>query len=430
MVEPAIPVSASGNPGITKAVFVVICTMPSTGHTRDAAIIPAIEAPSSVACLRSLGRKGVPTIAISELLHPPGFSSRYADEKIHVADPNRDLDAYAKVLLGLARRRDVKTIIPVREADIYTLAKHKDEFAEHIGTPFADLETLRSVQDRVELFAAAERAGVATPKTRRFTEWDDWDSEVIVKPRYTVFAAEYTDDFEESTMYYKTTQYIEPESVPTLEEMVDYYRHEPLVQEFIPDTDEYAFFALYDEGEAVATFQHRQRRGYKYSGGPSSFRESTGIPELDEAGRALLDEIGWHGVAMVEFLRDPASGEFKLMEINPRFWTSLPFTVQAGVDFPYYYWLMAMGRTEEIDSEYEVGLGGHLIRGEILHLHSILFEEYPLVERPRLWDAIRDVSSTLYEHPRFDILSADDPLPFFRDLYNGYLYAKNGREAL
>jgi len=183
----------------------------------------------------------------------------------------------------------------------------------------------------------------------------------------------------------------------------------------VPGTDEYGFFALYDEGEPVAAFQHRQLRGYKYCGGPSAYRESVDIPELEAAGLRLLDHLDWHGLAMVEFLRDDETGEFKLMEVNPRFWSSLPFTVQAGVDFPNCYRALAAGERPATDPDYEVGIAGHLLRGELLHLHSVLFEDYPLVDRPSVVGTAAAMVASLVRHPRFDYLSADDLGPFLRD---------------
>jgi predicted ATP-grasp superfamily ATP-dependent carboligase len=199
--------------------------------------------------------------------------------------------------------------------------------------------------------------------------------------------------------------------------------HVPLVQEYVPDSDEYGFFALYEGGEAVATFQHRQRRGWDYSGGPSAYRESVDIPELEASGRRLLDELDWHGVAMVEFLRDPDTGEFELMEVNPRFWSSLPFTVQAGVDFPALYWRQATGESVERAADYDEGVAGHLLRGELLHLESIVADDYPLVERPSLGETALAVAESVVRDRRFDYLSADDPGPFVRDVRNtlGYL---------
>ncbi len=395
-------------------------------------VVPALWAASSVAVLRSLGGRGVPTIAVSEHETPPGFSSKYTDETQAVPDPSTDLERYALALRNLAMRDDVSTIVPVREPDVYVLARDRDQFAEHVGTPWPDLDTLQSVQDRARLFEAADRADVDYPATETLDDWEDWDDEAIVKPRYTFHAAEYDDRFDVSHSHHNSTEYVPPGEQPDREELVAEMGHVPLVQEYVPDTDEYAFFALYDEGEAVATFQHRQRRGYKYVGGPSSFRESVSIPELDAAGRRLLDELDWHGLAMVEFLRDPETGEFELMEVNPRFWTSLPFTVQAGVDFPYYYWLLANDRAGEIASSYDVGVAGHLIRGELLYLHSILFEDYPLVERPSLASAVAEIGYSVARHPRFDYLSLDDPRPFVRDFRNvfGQLIRRRGAPVI
>ena len=72
---------------------------------------------------------------------------------------------------------------------------------------------------------------------------------------------------------------------------------------------------------------------------------------------------------------------------------------------------------DEADSS-AVGVAGHLIRGELLYLHSILFEDYPLVERPSLVSALADVGLSVARHPRFDYLSLDDPGPFLRDFRN------------
>ena len=37
---------------------------------------------------------------------------------------------------------------------------------------------------------------------------------------------------------------------------------------------------------------------------------------------------------MVEYRHDPLSGQYWLMEVNGRFWGSLPLATAAGADFP------------------------------------------------------------------------------------------------
>ncbi|MDG5817589.1 carboxylate--amine ligase [Natronococcus sp. A-GB7] len=388
-------------------------------ESRDdvAVFVPGIDAPSTVACLRSLRPRGIRTIVGSESAATPSAVSRYCDEFVRLPDPTTELAAYGDALLSIARRSDVETIIPVREEDVYSLARNRDAFAAEVATPWPTFGTLRQVQDRLELFAAADRAGVAAPDTALLHEWDDWDRETIIKPRYTVAAPEYLgSDF--GRVEIGSTAYQTPGEPPNAAACIEARGHVPLVQELIPDSREYGFFALYDRGEAVATFQHCQRRGWEYCGGPSAYRESIYLPDLEADGRALLDELEWHGLAMVEFLRDPRDGRFKLMEINPRFWSSLPFTVQAGADFPFYYWQLAMGEPIPGRPTYETGLGGHLLRGELSYLHSVLTEEYPPLERPSPWTALGEVGLSLVRQARFDYAVADDPLPFVRDGWN------------
>jgi predicted ATP-grasp superfamily ATP-dependent carboligase len=46
-----------------------------------------------------------------------------------------------------------------------------------------------------------------------------------------------------------------------------------------------------------------------------------------------MEALGWSGVAMVEF-KIPPQGPPVLMEVNPRFWGTLPLYVRAGADVP------------------------------------------------------------------------------------------------
>lgn len=389
-------------------------------------VIAASAAPSTVACLRSLGSRGIRTVVVAEKETAAALRSKYCDEVVPVPSPHEDLVAYKKALLSLARRPDVLTIIPVREEDVYVLSKYKSEFAEHVSTPWPALETLTNVQDRERLFEVARDAGVPIPRTQLLDASADWNQQWIVKSRYSILVNDYIDTYPlEKCVSPPGTRYLAQNVKPNVESLEAEMHHTPLLQEYISTSEEYGFFALYDHGECVASFQHRQIRGYTYAGGASAFRESVNIPELEETGRTLLDHLDWHGLAMVEFLRDDATDEFKLMEINPRFWSSLPFSVQAGADFPHYYWLLADGRHDEISCEYETGIAGHLLRGELLYLRSVLTDEIEIVDKPPILNAIQAVLQSTWAHPRFDYLNMDDPKPFLRDMLNMYEEYRN-----
>lgn len=386
-------------------------------HEPSAAVVPGVETAGSLSTVRSLGRMGVHTIVASEHERPPSASSRYCAETKRVPEPEGDLDGYRDALLDLASREDVGLIVPVREPDVYVLAKYRESFSEHLDTPWPTFEQLLSVHDRVRLFEAAERAGVTVPETALLDDIEDWERERIVKGRYAVLTEDTTEDVPEGRFESPPkTLFLDPGRRPDVDAIVERMGHVPIAQSYVDGT-EFCFRALRHDGEAVVTSQKRLIRGYKYSRGPSVYHEAVDIPALETAGLALLSELEWEGIASVGFIRD-SSGAFNLLEINPRIPSSLPVDIHAGVDYPRYWWQLATGAAVDADRHYDSGVASHLLRGEAVHLHSVLKEEYALAERPSAAGTLRDIAVSLYRQPNFDYLSLDDPAPFVRDWLN------------
>ncbi len=87
-------------------------------------------------------------------------------------------------------------------------------------------------------------------------------------------------------------------------------------------------------GEPRGEFAHRRIRDVHPTGSGSAVRVSVKPdPKLRDASLAILKALNWHGVAMVEFRQRP-DGEFVFLEVNGRFWNSLPLACYAGSDFP------------------------------------------------------------------------------------------------
>lgn len=82
----------------------------------------------------------------------------------------------------------------------------------------------------------------------------------------------------------------------------------------------------------------------------------------------LLNSLNWHGVAEVEFKWDEKNKEFKLIEINPKFWASVEAALRAGVNFGYYLCEMAKGKELEYSEEYNRNLKFHFPSRELQHI--------------------------------------------------------------
>ena len=188
--------------------------------------------------------------------------------------------------------------------------------------------------------------------------------------------------------------------------------HDPIVQEYVPKASEYMFAGIYDQGEPLATFQHEQIRGNSYVGGGGVYRKSIYRQDLEDVARTLLDHLDWHGLVCIEYMEHAETGDLMLTEINPRMWQSLPATVRAGADFPYYYWLQSQGRQTAIDPEYDLDVGSHLLIGEFSHLLSVLRDDSPFEASPSIGRSLREILASCYRDPNFDYLRPDDPVTF------------------
>ena len=404
--------------------------MTANSSGRESVLLPINDSGSSISCVRSLGRRGVRTVAASEHRDRPAFASRYCDEKIIVPSPYDDLLAYKDALLALAERSDVRTIVPHREMDAFVLAKYEADFAEHVEPLWPSFEQVRTVHDRLRLADAAREAGVPIPETRSFDAVENWDRELIVKPRYSFLTGEYVDSLGESDCEGKMDPVFVPAGTePTLSEIQDEMHepdldapdHVPIVQELVRSTEhEFGFRGLSENGTTILTSQKRQLRGKSYAGGASVFRETMVDPEIDRLGRRILEHLDWHGLASVQFLWDGDADEYVFTEINPRVWASLEMDVLAGADFPYGHWLVATGRSEMVEPGYEIGVGNHLLIGELQYLTSVLRERYPSIERPSFRRALREVLSSCVAQPNFDYIHLDDPGPFVRGVRNQF----------
>ena len=82
---------------------------------------------------------------------------------------------------------------------------------------------------------------------------------------------------------------------------------------------------------------HKRLREIPTSGGSSVFAKSIFDKEVFKYGKLILDELNWHGVAMVEFKKEISTNKLYLMEINPKFWGSHDLSIDSGLNFAKEY---------------------------------------------------------------------------------------------
>jgi D-aspartate ligase len=112
---------------------------------------------------------------------------------------------------------------------------------------------------------------------------------------------------------------------------------EVMVQELVPGDgrDQFAYCALFKDGQALATMTCRRRRQHPPEfGRASTYVETVEAPEVERLSERFLRGIGYYGLAELEYKLDRRDGRYKLLDVNARTWGYHTLGPRAGVDFP------------------------------------------------------------------------------------------------
>lgn len=315
--------------------------------------------------MRCLGKRGIKVYALgTSRTHGLDlcFHSRYCEEGIIGPDPQAD--GYIEFLIEILKSRSIDVFIPVGYLSTAKAAENRESLDLLTRLEIADAESIRLAQNKRRTYELAENLRIPYPRTIYPRNFDDV-KEISGNIRYPAVIKPICEN--EKPLYPRTSK----EFCQRYREMCQ--RHHlsedslPMVQEYIKTDFIHSFSALYQNGTCKRVFMWKEMRSVPPSGGTSSYSQSIYDPTVKEYGIRLLDRLHWNGVANIEFKLDRSDGDFKLMEINPRFWGSVDVALNSGVEFPYLLCKMAIGEQLDYSEEYERNVKFHWLSREIQH---------------------------------------------------------------
>ena len=375
---------------------------------------------AALAAVRSLGRSGHTAHVVSPRRGSLAGASRYARSEASIPNPLHDQTGFVADLSQIVRRRQIEVVLPISEASLLAVLG-RQEALEGVCIPFPPHDTVARACDKVVVLETARSLGIRIPSHHLLTaptgvtELDavGIDFPVVVKPSRSV--AKGDGRWMKLQVGYANT----PTSLRLILDGLPLSSYPVLLQQRIVGPG-IGVFLLVWEGELLASFAHERLREKPPSGGVSVYRKSIAAdPILVERSRALLESLGWHGVAMVEYKVDQRTGTPYLMEINPRFWGSLQLAIDAGVDFPALLVAAALQRPVQAVRAYRPGVHSRWWWGDVDHLLARLRYSKRRLElpddAPGRWRALLDFLIAFRPKTRAEILRLRDPMPFVRE---------------
>ncbi len=297
--------------------------------------------------LRCFAGTGVRTVILSSDPEDPCFFSRHCGQRRLIADAAVDPTG------ALADLRELGKLVPGRpvffygdDAMLLLVSRHRKELGDRFRFLLPAATLVEALVDKLRFAALARELSLPVPRTVTSTEHRtgaeiaaELPLPVILKPfchlgwrtspavlglgAGPLKALIARDGDELQRMVGQRMASFSPDFV---------------AQEFIPGGEEhvYSFHAYLDaERRPLGHYVGRKIRTYPRRAGVSTYLELTVDPELTRIGFEVLARLGLAGVVKLDFKRDPDTGRFYLLEVNPRFnlWNHLG--AAAGVNLPW-----------------------------------------------------------------------------------------------
>jgi len=377
----------------------------------DADMVPALT------ISRSLSRKQCTVHVGSHTAKPLSSFSNAVSACFQYPDPLAATEAFVDWLVEHTHNHHYDLVIPVTERTLVAISKRRERF-ERVRIAMPDRQSLEIALDKSQTLALADSLGVPRPQGVTITspeELADLQGQLkfplVLKPARSIGAT------------HSGASHLQVSYAFDANELASGCAHAlrfgpVLLQEYFPGVG-VGIELIAKRGKILYAFQHRRMHEVPLTGGGSSLRKSEAVmPQLLEASSQLIAALTWDGVAMVEFKLNPESLEFSLMEINGRFWGSLPLAVASGADFPAM--LLDMELTGDVtpSKPYRNQLYCRLLSRD-LHWYEAIVRggaDVRLVQLPRGGEVIRELGLFFNPWHRFDVQGIRDPVPGFIDI--------------
>jgi predicted ATP-grasp superfamily ATP-dependent carboligase len=283
----------------------------------------------------------------------PGTISRYA-RYWRIADPRDDEAAMIEGLIDLARRLDRPPVILTGcDQHAQALARHRDRLREVALPCIARSEVVELLVHKGRFSAWAQAHVPSYPRSvpaTQFRPGGPVSFPVVAKPNHRGFANAAKLDLpsEEELHERRFTLIRNKEEWEAYRERQGDYLSHLLIQQYVTGTSasKYSVCIYADRhAELRAVFVGRRLRGYPALYGDATLVQSDDVPDTVLAEVTdIVRELGYEGIAEIEFNRDDVTGEFHLLEVNPRCWAWIGITAVTDCNVPWIAYQDLTGR--------------------------------------------------------------------------------------
>jgi predicted ATP-grasp superfamily ATP-dependent carboligase len=250
-----------------------------------------------------------------------------------IEEAEGDEDRFIADIAGAVAARGYEVVFCNYDVGLLILSRRRLEIAPAV-VPYAAHEIVERSFDKLAFTEAAQAVGLGVPRTVEATEAElaAWRGPVVVKARI------------HAPTRYETKRFDDPAEAAPFAAELRALGADPLLQECITGQLGAVVVVVDRDGRVVAEVQQRCDRSWPAGAGITA-RARTIPPEAELSARVaeLVRELGWFGLAEIEYLLDD-TGVPRFTDFNGRFYGGIALAGHAGVNVAAAWARLATGR--------------------------------------------------------------------------------------
>ena len=310
---------------------------------------------NGLSIIQELSKSGVECIAM-DCFRGIGTYSRYASRFVKCADPRYHEEKFIEQLYNLCIREEHKPVLfPTNDEWALAVARNKKKLEAVAHVCVSDISSVDVILNKDQFYQIGYENTFMTPRTWPYNELKNIrsaDFPIVAKAKYKSVPDGKSIGLDSEL---EKNRLIVIDNMQQLEAYIRENNHllDYLVfQEYVRgDSGQMYTVGIYadDESKIKALFTGRKVRGYPAHYGDNIVGESCTVPaELIDNARKIVRFLNYTGIAEFEYKKDEVTGDFKLIEINPRSWSWIGITPHCGVNIPLIAYLNMSGIDKNI----------------------------------------------------------------------------------
>lgn len=263
-----------------------------------------------------------------------GFFSKYVSHKEIIND-----EAFCTRMEEICKN-DRPVLLPGNRRSLMHTVRNRERLAAYCDFLVPDETALMQADDKAAMCQIAKKISVPVPFTTSLSEHNSLEemADCVRFPCIIKYRNGEKLDMKPAERY---------SIVYDRDAFVDAYTKmhaidvNPIASDYIAGHDLGVAVVMSKSHQPISYICYESLREYPIQGGPTCFLKTIYSPKLVDYSVSLLQEIGFTGIAMLDFKGTPEEPYF--LEINPRLWGSAAITYLSGCEFFSAYVQGAIG---------------------------------------------------------------------------------------